>query len=333
MSARLVRLEEFDRFRSVLRHAPERVDEVVLASVGNLDERTELEPVLRSILTDVGDTPHGPAEIVDVLTHKLTLNRKSGIAAFILKGKSFPKVRPQQVSHQIYRLEKVENLSYAVFVASGVILDQAKEQFISTASRVCEAYCLVDAHDLGRLLIGFGFLCPRDGRRIAGGRCTCGYSPKKRILNVLQEETLRELVTAHRLGQSAGLVILPPASGKTRIAALDARAIESDRVLYVAHTHEILDVAEAEFGAVFGPGRVHRLEAMSQADSSSVHLATIQLLARHLDQVDPDAYDYLVVDEFHHAAARTYRHLLKRLVQIGANSAFYWCPVTRAWPL
>ena len=184
MSGRLVGLEQFDCFQSVLKYAPEKVDEVVLASVRDLDERTELEPALRSILTDVGDTPHGPAEIVDILTHKLTLNRKSGVAAFILKGKSFPKVRPSQVSHQIYRLEKIEDLSYAVFAATGVILDQAKEQFISIAARVSEAYCLLDAHDLGRLLIGFGFLCPRDGYRISAGRCTCGYSPSKRILNV-----------------------------------------------------------------------------------------------------------------------------------------------------
>lgn len=313
MNGRLVRLEEFDCFRSVLKHVTEEVDEVVVASVRDLDERTELEPALRSILTDVGDTPHGPAEIVDILTHKLTLNRRSGIAAFILKGKSFPKVRPSDVSHQIYRLEKIEDLAYAVFAASGVILDQAKEQFISTAVRVSEAYCILDAHDLGRLLIGSGFLCPRDGRRISSGRCTCGYSPKNKILNVLQKETLKELAAAHGLGQSAGLVILPPGSGKTRIAAQDVRSMDSQRILYVAHTHEILDVAEAEFGAVFGPAKVDRLEVVSNPGDSTVHLATIQLLRRHLDRIDPDTYDYVVVDEFHHAAAPTYRQLLDAL--------------------
>lgn len=313
MNGKLVRMEEFDCFRSVLKDAPEEVDEVVVASVRDLDERTELEPALRSILTDVGDTPHGPAEMVDILTHKLTLNRRSGVAAFILKGKSFPRVRPSHVSHQIYRLEKVEDLAYAVFAASGVILDQAKEQFISTAARVSEAYCLLDAYDLGRLLVGFGFLCPRDGRRINSGRCTCGYSPKNKILNVLQKETLKELAAARGLGQSAGLVVLPPGSGKTRIAAQDARSMDSKRILYVAHTHEILDVAEAEFKAIFGLGKVDRLEVVSNAGSSDVHLATIQLLTRHLDQIDPDTYDYVVVDEFHHAAARTYRQLLNTL--------------------
>ena len=313
MSGRLVRLEEFDCFRSVLMDAPTIVDELVLASVRALDERTELEPTLRSILTDVGDTPHGPAEIVDILTHKLTLNRKSGVAAFILKGKSFPTVRPTHVSHQIYRLEKIEDLSYAVFAATGVILDQAKEQFISTAARVSKAYCLLDANDLGRLLIGFGFLCPLDGLLISSGRCTCGYVPKQRNLNILQEETLKELATSHVLEQSAALVVLPPGSGKTRIAAHDAQAMKSKRVLYVAHTHEILDVAEGEFGGIFGPERVNRLSAVSNARTPTVDLATIQLLRRHLDRIDPKSYDYVVVDEFHHAAARTYRELLDTL--------------------
>ena len=313
MSGSLVRLDEFDSFRAMLQYAPEEVDDVVLTAVRDLDEPTELEPALRSILADVGDTPHGPAEIVDILTHKLTLNRKSGMAAFIIKGKSFPTVRPQHVSHQIYRLEKINGLSYAVFAATGVVLDHAKEQFVSTAQRVSDAYCLLDAHDLARLLIGSGFLCPRDGNRISAGRCTCGYSPRRRILNVLQKETLKELATGHRLGQSAGLVVLPPASGKTRIAARHAKAMRFKRILYVAHTHEILDVAEAEFGAAFGSKEVDRLTGSSNPTSSVVHLATIQLLSQHLDRIDPQAYDYVVVDEFHHAAARTYRQLLDTL--------------------
>ena len=89
--------------------------------------------------------------------------------------------------------------------------------------------------------------------------------------------------------------------------------MDFQRVLYVAHTHEILDFAKAEFGAVFGGKRVNRLTVVPGPVDSAVHLATIQLLARHLDRIDPQAYDYVVVDEFHHAAARTYRQLLDTL--------------------
>jgi hypothetical protein len=49
-------------------------------------------------------------------------NGQPGMAALILKGKSFPKVRPADVAHQIYRLKKIEGLKFAVFAAPGTIL-------------------------------------------------------------------------------------------------------------------------------------------------------------------------------------------------------------------
>lgn len=43
--------------------------------------------------------------------------------------------------------------------------------------------------------------------------------------------------------------------------------------------------------------------------------ASIQTLgqSRHLERFPPDHFDYVVVDEFHHAAAPTYRRLLQHL--------------------
>ncbi|HEY0152992.1 MAG TPA: DEAD/DEAH box helicase family protein [Longimicrobium sp.] len=310
----LITIEYFDNFRRVLDCPPGDVPDEALSTVRGLDEREELEPAIRAILTDVGVTPHGPAEIVDILTHKTTVNKKPGIAAFILKGRSFPTVRPVHVAHQIYRLEKINDLAFAVFAATGTILDAAKEQFVSTASRVSEYYSIFDALDLARLLISYGFICPRDGRRISAGRCVCGYSPAKRILNVLQEQALRELRSAHVLRQSSGLVILPPGSGKTRIAAEDANSQGAERILYVAHTHEILQVAESEFVAVFGRAHVKQhTGGASLQELARVNLATIQLLREHLGSLHPQSFDYLVVDEFHHAAARSYRDLLRRI--------------------
>jgi hypothetical protein len=132
----LLRIDDFDNFRQVKDYACQSVTGSLLDAVRALDEREELEPFIRSILFDSSSTPHGPAEIVDILTHRVTVRRGSGLAAFILKGKSFPTVRPSHVSHQIYRLEKISDLSFAIFAASGTILDAAKEQFCSTASRI-----------------------------------------------------------------------------------------------------------------------------------------------------------------------------------------------------
>ncbi len=309
----LLTIEDFDNFKEVRDFPASTVIQRVKEAVQTLDEREEVEPFIRSILADAGETPHGPAEIVDILTHKVAVKKQQGIAAFILKGKSFPTVRPQHVSHQIYRLEKIADLRFAVFAASGTVLDAAKEQFCATAKRLQCQYAIFDAVDLARLFIAHGFLCPRDERRITAGRCRCGYSPKKRILNILQRDSLRALGDAHAIGQRAGVIVLPTGSGKTRIAAQDAKTFKAEHVLYVAHTHEILDVAQSEFEAVFGRNEVNRHASGSTfTNPRNVNITTIQLLRRNLAKIRPGMFDYLVIDEFHHAAARSYRQLIEK---------------------
>jgi superfamily II DNA or RNA helicase len=314
MPAQLITLDEVDSFREVRSFPASAIIPALVAVVRELNEPNELEPYLRATLADVGVTPHGPAELVDIFTHKVTLRREPVLAAFILKGRSFRTVRPQDVSHQIYRLEKIDGLQLAVFAYTGTVLDAAKEQFVSTARRIDCGYMLLDAVDIARLLVAYGFLCPRDARKISAGRCTCGYSPSHRILTALQDEAIAELRRARSLGQPAGLVVLPPGCGKTRLAAEDAYAAQAKHVLYVAHSQEILDVAESEFNAVFGVDLVRRHSSRNSLRTiARANIATIQLLNRHLRHLRSDEFDYLIVDEFHHAAAPSYRRLLDRI--------------------
>ena len=224
MAAKLITFDQFECFKSAKNFLPENVTEELLSAVRALDEREELEPFIRQILFDSNATAHGPAEIADIITHKVNFDSHNGIAAFILKGKSFPTVRPKDVSHQIYRLEKIAGLEFAFFVAVGNVLDQAKEEFISTCIRLNLTYSILDASDIARLFVAHGYFCPRDAKRIVAGRCNCGYSPPKRILNIFQKVTLTYLKESRKLGQISGLVVLPPGSGKTRISAEDAKA-------------------------------------------------------------------------------------------------------------
>jgi hypothetical protein len=309
----LLLVDDFDNFQAVRDVPPDVITHELTLAVRSLDEREELEPFVRRILFDTGETPHGPMEIADILTHRATVRGQKGVAAFILKGKSFRTVRLAHVAHQILRLDRIEGLRFAILGAPGVILDDVKEHFLAVTGRLHADYAFLDAIDLARLFIAYGYLCPRDARRIVAGRCSCGYSPYRRILNVLQTESLRELRRAHQLGQKAGLIILPPGSGKTRIAAEDARAIGAHRILYIAHTHEILDVAQSEFSAVLGAENVtlHR-RANDFAHPTTANLTTIQLLRRHQEDIPLEQFDYLIVDEFHHAAARPYRYVLDR---------------------
>lgn len=214
------------------------------------------------------------------------------MAAFILKGRSFPTVRPKDVSHQIYRLKKIGGLAIAIFAAPGTILDAAKEEFVSTALGLGCNYAIFDAVDLARLFVAYGILCPRDARKVVSGRCICGYSPTKRLLNIFQKDALEALKSAHARRQPAGVVILPPGSGKTRIAAEDARRMDVQHVLYVAQTAEILDVAQSEFEAVFGEALVRRHRSVATLEEPSrINITTIQLIAKNLANLNLESYD------------------------------------------
>ena len=56
-----------------------------------------------------------------------------------------------------------------------------------------------------------------------------------------------------------------------------------------------------------------------KSPGARVVFASVQTLAGRLDAFEPDEFDYVVVDEFHHASARTYRRLIDHF-----QPRFYW---------
>ncbi len=125
-----------------------------------------------------------------------------------------------------------------------------------------------------------------------------------------QIEALYELKKARAEGVTRGLVVAATGVGKTFIAAFDSLGFK--RVLFVAHREEILRQAEQVFKAV-RPGAVTGFFTGNQKDmAGDICLATVQTLARahYLQGFTPDFFDYIVVDEFHHAAADTYLGVL-----------------------
>ncbi len=304
----LRQIDDFDQLAAVKSFPSAEVSEALIATVRTLHETEELEPALREALYDPNLTPHGPAEFADILTHRASIRGRTGLAAFVIKGRSSQTVRQADISHQVYRLRKIGGLDFAVLAVVGNILDPAKEEFVSTATDIGCDYAIFDANDIARLMVAKGHLCPRDGTRIRRGRCECGYRPHAAELNPLQEEALRE---ARTIGEGAGLVVMPTGSGKTRVAARDALAAGARSILYVAHHREILWGAYGELGAVLGARSVKMVTGAEHIGCRArARLATIQLLRLHLDSLREAPPDYLVIDEFHRAAAQSYRDLV-----------------------
>jgi superfamily II DNA or RNA helicase len=98
--------------------------------------------------------------------------------------------------------------------------------------------------------------------------------------------------------------------GKTWLTAFDT--VRFRRILFVAHREEILSQAVATFRRIRPTVKIGLYTGNEKSTDVDILFASVQTLSRraHLDRFARDAFDYVVVDEFHHAEATTYRRLI-----------------------
>ena len=139
------------------------------------------------------------------------------------------------------------------------------------------------------------------------------YSYQQEILDKLEAER-----TVH--GYTRNLVVAATGTGKTVISALDYKRFRKQnpgkpcRLLFVAHREEILKQSLYTFRAVLKNANFGELFVGSYKPESVDDLfLSIQTFNSQsfTDKTAPDFYDYIVVDEFHHAAAPSYKKLLE----------------------
>lgn len=179
---KLVRLQEIDQFCEVVSVPKEAITSEILDNVKILNEPNELEPMLRDILGDLTETPHGPTEIADILTTKILLRGNPTIAAFVLKGKSFKQVRSTDIAHQVLRLQRLPGLGLIALVAVGNIQDDARRDFFQVAKNIGCDYLIIDSVDCARLFLAYQKICPIDGTPYnSEGICRCGHGQDKTL--------------------------------------------------------------------------------------------------------------------------------------------------------
>ena len=128
--------------------------------------------------------------------------------------------------------------------------------------------------------------------------------------NPAQRAALTELDRLRGDGETRALVIAATGVGKTFLAAFDSSMAKS--VLFLAHREELLRQAERSFRAVRPEvGTGFALGGRFDVDAPLV-FGSVQTLSRpeSLSRLAPDRFDYIVIDEFHHAAADSYQALL-----------------------
>lgn len=124
-----------------------------------------------------------------------------------------------------------------------------------------------------------------------------------------QVEALRSLQEMRDHSETIALLYHATGTGKTVTAVMDAKNC-GGRVLFLAHTQELINQAADTFRKLWPSVTVGRyMESMKQPNAHVV-CGSVQSIALHLDSFKDDAFDYLIVDEAHHAAADTYQKVL-----------------------
>lgn len=134
-----------------------------------------------------------------------------------------------------------------------------------------------------------------------------------------QRQILEQLEVERRRGRDHNLVVAATGTGKTVVAALDYRQLRHrlsrSRLLFVAHRKEILEKSRTTFRHVLQDGSFGELWVAGEKPQRWEHVfASIQSLSTvDLEVLDPEQFDVVIVDEFHHAAAATYSKLIDHL--------------------
>ena len=129
----------------------------------------------------------------------------------------------------------------------------------------------------------------------------------------VQIEALYALEDSRSEGATKGLVQAATGVGKTYLAAFDSAKYK--RVLFVAHREEILKQATISFKNVRHSDDYGFFYGKQKDTDKAVIFASVATLGRKEylteDFFAPDYFDYVIIDEFHHAVNEQYQRIVK----------------------
>ncbi len=129
--------------------------------------------------------------------------------------------------------------------------------------------------------------------------------------NYMQRRALKELNKVRVMGAARALITASAGSGKTFLAAFDALNFAPKRLLYIVHEGSILMKSYETFQRVFGNDKTYGIfnGEYKEQDADFV-FSTNVTMANSLELFEKHTWDYIIIDECHHATAETYRKII-----------------------
>ena len=142
-------------------------------------------------------------------------------------------------------------------------------------------------------------------------------SKEDNIINIFeprgaQIEALYSLEKSREEGFDKGLVVAATGIGKTYLAAFDSA--KYNRILFVAHREEIIKQAAQSFKNVRNSDDIGFFYGNQKDTKNSFIFALVQTLGKdeylNEEYFSKDYFDYIIVDEFHHAVSNNYKKII-----------------------
>lgn len=129
--------------------------------------------------------------------------------------------------------------------------------------------------------------------------------------NYMQKKALKELNRYRAIGVNRALTIASAGSGKTYLAAFDALNFNPKRLLYIVHEGSILRKSLETFQEVFGKNISYGIYSGTSKESDADFVfATNITMCKTLELFSKNEFDYIIIDECHHATAETYKKII-----------------------
>lgn len=123
-----------------------------------------------------------------------------------------------------------------------------------------------------------------------------------------QQEAIDNLKKMREDGKTIALLYHATGVGKTITAATDAKAV-GGRTLFLVNALKLASQAKDTFAKVWPEATLGEYTGSQKDVSQTVIFATVQSISKDLAKFSPTDFDYLIVDECHHAAANTYQKI------------------------
>ena len=123
-----------------------------------------------------------------------------------------------------------------------------------------------------------------------------------------QQEATKNLQKMREDGKTIALLYHETGVGKTITAATDAKAV-GGRTLFLVNALKLASQAQETFAKVWPEATLGEYTGSQKDMTQTVIFATVQSISKDLEKFSPTDFDYLIVDECHHAAANTYQKI------------------------